>query len=118
MVCVTPAAPPAAATDVVVTTLVDGEQVLVETLSADGVEHPVDQSECRGRRRIAWSDDGARLFTRAELTCSARDDARRLSAVGLMADDRTWLALRTGGGPGSGPRSPSSATGARATSPP
>lgn len=93
MVCVTPAAPPAAATDVVVTTLVDGEQVLVETLSADGVEHPVDQSECRGRRRIAWSDDGARLFTRAELTCSAGDDARRLSAVGLMADDRTWLAL-------------------------
>ena len=93
MVCVTPAAPPAPATDVVVTTLADGEQMLVETLSADGLEHPVDQSECRGRRRIGWSDDGARLFTRAELTCSARDDARRLSAVGLMADGRTWLAL-------------------------
>ncbi len=93
MVCVTPAAPPAAATDVVVTTLADGEQVLAETLSADGLEHPVDQSECRGRRRIGWSEDGARLFTRAELSCSARDDARRLSAVGLMADSRTWLAL-------------------------
>ena len=93
MVCVTPAAPPAPATDVVVTTLADGERMLAETLSADGVEHPVDQSECRGRRRIGWSDDGARLFTRAELTCSARDDARRLSAVGLMADSRTWLAL-------------------------
>ncbi len=93
MVCVTPAAPPAAATDVVVTTLADGEQMLVETLSADGLEHPVDQSECRGRRRIGWSGDGARLFTRAELTCSAQDDARRLSAVGLMADARTWLAL-------------------------
>ena len=93
MVCVTPAAPPAAATDVAVTTLADGEQMLVETLSADGVEHPVDQSECRGRRRIAWSEDGARLFTRAELTCNARDDARRLSAVGLMANSRTWLAL-------------------------
>ena len=93
LVCVTPAAPPAPATDVVVTTLADGEQVLVETLSADGVEHPVDQSECRGRRRVAWSEDGTRLFTRAELTCNARDDARRLSAVGLMADPRTWLAL-------------------------
>ena len=93
LVCVTPAAPPAPATDVLVTTLADGEPVLVETLSADGVEHPVDQSECRGRRRIAWSEDGARLYTRAELTCSARDDARRLSAVGLMADTRTWLAL-------------------------
>lgn len=93
MVCVTPAASPNAATDVVVTTLADGEQMLAETLSADGLQHPVDQSECRGRRRIAWSEDGARLFTRAELTCSARDDARRLSAVGLMADGRTWLAL-------------------------
>ncbi len=93
LVCVTPAAAPAPATDVVVTTLADGEQVLVETLSADGLEHPVDQTECRGRRRITWSDDGARLYTRAELTCSARDDARRLSAVGLMADARTWLAL-------------------------
>ena len=93
LVCVTPAAPPAPATDVVVTTLADGEQVLAETLPADGLEHSVDQTECRGRRRITWSDDGARLYTRAELTCSARDDARRLSAVGLMADARTWLAL-------------------------
>ena len=39
LVCVTPAAPPAPATDVVVTTLADGEHVLVETLSADGLEH-------------------------------------------------------------------------------
>lgn len=92
MVCVTPSAPPPPATDVVLTTLADGEQLLVETLSADGLEHPVDQTECRGRRRIAWSDDGARLYTRAELTCSAQD-TRRLSAVGLMADASTWLAL-------------------------
>ncbi len=49
LVCVTPAAPPAPVTDVVVTTLADGEQVLVETLSADGLEHTVDQTECRGR---------------------------------------------------------------------
>ena len=93
LVCVTPAAAPAPATDVVVTTLADGEQALVETLSADGLEHPVDQDECGGRRRITWSEDGARLYTQAELTCSARDDARRLSAVGLMADGSTWLAL-------------------------
>ncbi len=93
MVCVTPAAPPAPTTDVLVTTLADGEQVLVETLSADGVEHPLDQNECRGRRRLSWSADGARLFTRADLACSVGDDARKLSAVGLMADSRTWLAL-------------------------
>ena len=93
MVCVTPAAPPAPATDVVVTTMADSETVLAETLSADGVEHPVDQGECGGRRRIEWSDDGARLFTRAELSCNARDDVRRMSSVGLMADGRTWLAL-------------------------
>ena len=93
LVCVTPAAGPAAATDVVVTTLADGETALVETLSADGMQHPVDQSECRGRRRMAWSEDGARLFTRAELACSGQNDARRVSGVGLMTDGRTWLAL-------------------------
>ena len=93
LVCVTPAAGSAAATDVVVTTLADGETALVETLSADGMQHPVDQSECRGRRRMAWSEDGARLFTRAELACSGQNDARRVSGVGLMTDGRTWLAL-------------------------
>lgn len=93
LVCVTPAAPPAAATDVVVTTLANDEPVLVETLSADGLEHPVDQTECRGRRRIAWSDDGRRLFTRAALTCGG-NDARRLSGVGLILDNWNWLDLK------------------------
>ena len=93
LVCVTPPAGPAPATDVLVTTLAGGERVLQETLSADGREHAVDQSECRGRRRIAWSGDGARLFTRARLTCNDREDARRVSGVGLMADSRTWLAI-------------------------
>ena len=93
LVCVTPAAPPAAATDVVVTTLANDEPVLVETLSADGLEHPVDQTECSGRRRIAWSDDGRRLFTRAALTCGG-NDARRLSGVGLILDNWNWLDLK------------------------
>ena len=93
LVCVTPPAGPAPATDVVVTTLADGETVLEETLSADGREHAVDQTECRGRRRIAWSDDGARLFTRAELSCGGENDDRRVSGVGLIADDGNWLNL-------------------------
>ena len=93
LVCVTPPTPPAAATDVVVTTLAGDEPVLVETLSADGLEHPVDQTECRGRRRIAWSDDGRRLFTRAALTCGG-NDARRLSGVGLILDNWNWLDLK------------------------
>ena len=93
LVCVTPPAGPAPATDVVVTTLADGEKVLEETLSADGREHAVDQTECRGRRRIAWSDDGARLFTRAELSCSGQNDDRRVSGVGLVADGGNWLNL-------------------------
>ena len=92
LVCVTPPAGPAPSTDVTVTTLADGERVLMETLSADGVEHPIDQTECSGRRRIAWSDDGARLYTRAGLTCGG-EDVRRLSGVGLIADNWNWLDL-------------------------
>ena len=92
LVCVTPASETAAATDVVVTTLADSEQVLVETLSADGLEHSVEETECSGRRRIRWSDDGARLFTRAELACGGEDE-RRVSAVGFMAGGGTWMSL-------------------------
>ena len=112
LVCVTPPAGPAPATDVLVTTLAGGERVLQETLSADGRDHAVDQSECRGRRRIAWSGDGARLFTQARLTCNrpgGRPPGVRGGADGgqpHVAGDRAGRggAERRGHGPALPPR--------------
>ena len=92
VVCLTPSMWAAGAdlNGVEVTTVADGERVLVETLLADGVPHPVEETACTGWRRHTWSGDGARLFTRAELACDD-SDLRRVSGVGLMTSATTWL---------------------------
>ena len=97
LVCVTPST--ADDTAVVVTSIADGEPVLVETLRADGIQHATEETECGGWRRTTWSGDGARLFTQAELACSD-NDARQVSGVGLMTGAATWLDIelvRAGG---------------------
>ena len=73
-----------------VTTVADGEPVLVETLLADGVQHQIEETACTGWRHHRWSRDGARLFTLAELDCGDAD-IRRASGVGLMTGATTWL---------------------------
>ena len=100
VVCLTQAGPPGAdASGMAVTTIADGEPVLVETLVADGAQHPVEEAACQGWRRNTWSADGARLFSHAELACDS-EDTRRVSGVGLMTSSTTWLDIqlvKTGG---------------------
>ena len=91
VVCLTPST--ADTGGVEVTTIADGDPVLVETLVADGAQHPVEETACAGWRRNTWSGDGARLFTRAELACDD-EDARRVSGVGLMTRSTTWLDIQ------------------------
>ena len=61
VVCLTPSAADSAGVEV--TTIADGELVLVETLLADGAQHPVEETACTGWRRSTWSGDRA-LFAR------------------------------------------------------
>ena len=101
VVCMTPRTEATGAPDhgVEVTTVADGELVLVETLLADGAQQQVEETACRGWRQHRWSGDGVRLFTRAELDCDD-GDVRRVSGVGLMTGAATWLDLElveTGG---------------------
>ena len=74
------------------TTMADGAPLLEEMLNADGEQHTIDEETCAGWRRNRWSRDGARLFTQAELVCEG--SSRRVSGVGLMTDERTWLDLQ------------------------
>lgn len=94
LVCVTPAHQTVGADEesaaVLVTSIADGEEVLVETLLADESQQPVTETECTGWRSNTWSDDGARLFTRAEFGCED-SDIRIVSGVSLMTGPRTWL---------------------------
>ncbi len=100
VVCLTPAAnEDAGAGDVTVTTIADGDQILVEMLRTDGRPHAVGETSCTGDRRDTWSADGARIFTRSELFCED-DTARLVTGVGLMTSASTWLDIQlveTGG---------------------
>ena len=91
VVCLTPSAADSAGVEV--TTIADGELVLVETLLADGAQHPVEETACTGWRRSTWSGDRARLFARAELACDDQE-TRRVSGVGLMTSSTTWLDIQ------------------------
>ena len=91
MVCLTPSAADSAGVEV--RTIADGDLVLVETLLADGAQHPVEETACTGWRRSTWSGDRARLFARAELACDDRE-TRRVSGVGLMTSSTTWLDIQ------------------------
>ena len=91
VVCLTPSV--ADTGGVEVTTIADGELVLVETLLADGAQHPVEETACTGWRLSTWSGDRARLFARAELACDDQE-TRRVSGVGLMTNSTTWLDIQ------------------------
>ena len=91
VVCLTPSA--ADTGGVGVTTIADGELILVETLLADSAQHPVEETACTGWRRSTWSGDRARLFARAELACD-NQETRRVSGVGLMTSSTTWLDIQ------------------------
>ena len=111
VVCLTPSA--ADSGGVEVTTIADGEPVLVETLPADGAQHPVEETACTGWRRSTWSGDRARLFARAELACDDQE-TRRVSGVGLMTSSTTWLDIQLVSSGDAG-RSPCAATGGPAS---
>ena len=71
-----------------------GDRVLAErTLVADGVGRDVQATDCPGRERSAWSRDGRRLFTHAELQCDDQP-ARTVTGVSLLSSRSTWVDVR------------------------
>ena len=96
LICLTPSED---GSGVDVKTLMGGRAVLEETIRADGLRHPTEESDCRGGQLSEWSRGGRRLFTRSELEC---EDAshRSVSGVSLMARRSTWVDIQvveTGG---------------------
>jgi hypothetical protein len=85
LVCVTPATG-----GVTMTTFVNDEPVLTETVVADGTQRPLSESDCRGWQRGVWSTLGARLFADAEISCG--DQApRRVSGLSMMMLGPLWI---------------------------
>jgi hypothetical protein len=76
---------------VTLTTTVQGQPALEQTLVADGTDHPIADGDCRGSQRAEWSQDGGRLYTHADLTCAADQTPRTVTGLTLIAADGTWL---------------------------
>jgi hypothetical protein len=66
---------------------------LTETIVADGTEKPLSEPECRGWQRAEWSTLGARLFARAEITCTGQTP-RKVSELSLMISGPTWIDIQ------------------------
>src|SRR5688500_8702412 len=65
-VCVTPGDQPNA---VRLTTRVESQSTLEDSIVADGAQHPLREPGCAGTQRAEWSSNGLRLFARTEVTC-------------------------------------------------
>jgi uncharacterized membrane protein YgcG len=75
------------------------KRVLAQRMVTDGQPHPVDDRDCRGDQRAEWSRDGARVFTRAKVSCGS-EVPRSVSSLTLMATGPTWIDIQhveTGG---------------------
>jgi hypothetical protein len=71
-------------------TFVGGEPVLSQTIIADGSDHPVSDGGCTGTQSARWSEDGRRLFTRAQVACE-NQPSRTVTGLALMAPNGEWV---------------------------
>jgi hypothetical protein len=86
-VCVTPGTTP---DTVSLTTEVDAQAVLADTIVADGATHPAVEPGCSGWRQAQWSASGRRLYVRAELSCT--DGVRRVvSGLTTISPGAVWV---------------------------
>jgi len=71
-------------------TVVADQQVLTQTIIADGADHGVNEGGCIGTQRAQWSADGLRLFTKAQVACDAQPP-RTVTGLALIAPDGQWV---------------------------
>ena len=90
MVCMSPTADNAG---VLLSASATGETLANRTLIADGTQRDVTDGDCQGWEQRAWSSDGHRLFTRAELQCGT-PALRRTSGVSFFSTNSNWIDIQ------------------------
>ncbi len=75
-------------------TVADGEIASQETIRADGMSRRTSREGCDGWQRTSFSDDGYRVYLRAEFVCEGGVER---SSAGLMSmvSPYEWLDVRT-----------------------
>jgi hypothetical protein len=99
LVCVVPSAD---GSGVDMATVVDGEVVARERITADGEQRSFQREGCNGWESATWSADGRRVYLRSEFAC---EGGTRRSSSGLLSFTSTveWLDIQSvsaAGGPG------------------
>ena len=79
---------------VTLTTRVANQAAIEQTIVADGADHPITDAECRGTQRAEWSGDGRKLYSRADLSCSADKGNRRVSGFSILGANGTWTEIQ------------------------
>ncbi len=79
---------------VTLTTRVANQAAIEQTIVADGADHPITDAECRGTQRAEWSGDGRKLYSRADLSCSADKGNRRVSGFSILGTNGTWTDIQ------------------------
>ncbi|MGH7447020.1 MAG: hypothetical protein ACRELT_05650 [Longimicrobiales bacterium] len=86
LVCVLPGDEPAT----VRIATIEGDRITEETIvRADGVARPLEDGGCAGSESAFFSNDGRRIFTRAELACSGL--GRLSTGVLAMVSESEWI---------------------------
>ena len=79
---------------VTLTTRVANQTAIQQTIVADGAERPITDAECRGTQRAAWSTDGRKLYSQADLACSNDKGNRRVSGMSILGRNGTWTDIQ------------------------
>ena len=79
---------------VTMTTQVANREAIQQTIIADGADHPITDAECRGTQRAEWSRDGRKVYSKADLSCSADKGNRRVSGFSILGTNGTWTDIQ------------------------
>lgn len=79
---------------VTMTTRVANRDAIEQTIVADGADHPITDAECRGTQRAEWSSDGRKVYSKADLSCTADKGNRRVSGFSILGANGTWTDIQ------------------------
>jgi hypothetical protein len=87
MICVTPASEANAVSQ---QTVLHGESMLDEVVTADGTARTGEEGSCRSTRRAEWSASGRQLFTRGTVSCEGQPE-RAITGLSLVMPGPIWV---------------------------
>jgi hypothetical protein len=76
-----------------ITTVAD-KTVIEQIINTDGRSQAIDEAGCKGTQQAEWSRSGARLYSKASLSCSGDPAPRLVSGYALLLNDGTWLDIQ------------------------